>query len=47
VELDRDLYDSWKATVPLYIDAGSLNRLARDVSNFIKGLEFGGDETAG
>jgi hypothetical protein len=45
VELERDLYDNWKASVPLYIDAGSLESLARDVSRFIKGLEFGRDET--
>ena len=45
VELERDLYDNWKASVPLYIDAGSLDRLAREVSSFIKGLEFGADQS--
>ena len=44
VELERDLYDNWKASVPLYLDAGSLHHLAREVSSFIEGLEFGGDE---
>jgi Family of unknown function (DUF6228) len=46
VELERDLYDNWKASVPLDLDAGSLDHLARDVSSFIDGLEFGGDERA-
>jgi Family of unknown function (DUF6228) len=46
VELGRDLYDNWKASVPLYIDAGALDRVARDVSRFIKGLEFGADQRA-
>jgi hypothetical protein len=44
VELERDLYDSWRTSVPLDLDAGSLDHLARDVSSFIEGLEFGRDE---
>ena len=40
-ELARDLYDNWTAVVPLELDAGSLDRVARDVSSFIAGLEFG------